>query len=325
MAPAPAAGGPNDGDPPTGELCGSVFWAFLNKRLLNLDPDNETFAGEIERSIVNIGLGALGRPGAGGQGPNGTGIRYFANMHKSKQNPSMHASCCEGQGSRLFGSLPQFVYTLRGPTDAATAAQVDVYTASALTFPYSGVGGTPVAGGVLVTDTTWPYGDAVTLTLRLPAAASTLTLALRMPAWLPRAVTVTVNGAPWPTPGTPGSYLHVSPPGGWPAGQSTLTFNLPAAWTPAPYTGFSQLRPYTRAAFLRGPVLMAFEGPWDAGSDSLVLPAGLDIDRPDDWLVPAGDGHPLHWAVAGGGGFSVKPYFEVDAAGERLSAFPCFH
>ena len=82
MAPPahPEAGAnPNDSDPPTGELCGSVFWTKLNQRFHRLFPENETFVGEMERSILNIGVAALGWPGSGGQGPNGTGIRYFAN------------------------------------------------------------------------------------------------------------------------------------------------------------------------------------------------------------------------------------------------------
>ena len=108
---APGTGGPNDGDPPTGELCGSVFWTKLNQRFHRLHPDNETFVLEMERSIYNVGLAAMGSDRSGGEGPNGTGIRYFANQHKHKQLPSMHASCCEGQGTRLFGSLPEYVFT----------------------------------------------------------------------------------------------------------------------------------------------------------------------------------------------------------------------
>ena len=60
--------GPNDNDPPTGELCGSVFWSFLNQRFHYLDPLNETYVAEIERSIINVGIAALGLPGSGGQG-----------------------------------------------------------------------------------------------------------------------------------------------------------------------------------------------------------------------------------------------------------------
>jgi hypothetical protein len=80
--PAPAAGaaGPNDGDPPTGELCGSVFWALFNQRFHRLFPEEEVYVAEIERSILNVGLAAQGQAGSGGQGPNGVGIRYFANQ-----------------------------------------------------------------------------------------------------------------------------------------------------------------------------------------------------------------------------------------------------
>ena len=62
--PSPPLGGPNDSDPPTGELCGNVFWAKLNQRLHHLEPDNEAYVAEIERSIINVGLAALGRPGS---------------------------------------------------------------------------------------------------------------------------------------------------------------------------------------------------------------------------------------------------------------------
>ncbi len=65
-APAPPGGAaganPNDRDPPTGELCGSVFWTKLNQRFHRLFPENETFVMEMERSILNIG--AFVRPGS---------------------------------------------------------------------------------------------------------------------------------------------------------------------------------------------------------------------------------------------------------------------
>lgn len=91
---------PPSTDPPTGELCGSVFWTLLNQRYHRLYPNNETFVGEMERSILNVGVAALGQVGSGGEGPGGRGIRYFANQHKVKQTPTMRATCCESQGSR---------------------------------------------------------------------------------------------------------------------------------------------------------------------------------------------------------------------------------
>lgn len=312
------AGGPNDSDPPTGELCGSVFWALFNQRFHRLFPDNETFVGEIERSVLNVGVAALGREGSGGQGPGGRGIRYFANQHKVKQLPAMHASCCEGQGTRLFGTLPSFLFTL-----APGRVNVDLYAESALTsFPLPSQCGGGV--GVLGVHTEWPYAPAVAINLTLPTAAAgacpSLQLGLRMPAWLPGPVAVTINGSPpspsaGPATGTPGTYLVLTPAAAPPAtpggGVYLVQFSLPMAHASTLYSGSSQLPPYKRYSFLYGPVLLSAEGPWDGASDSLVMPGGVDPTAPTKWMVPAGDGNALHFNVTGAPGVMFKPYWEV--------------
>eukprot|EP01051_Picozoa_sp_SAG22_P016064 SAG22_NODE_2198_length_2849_cov_1.186182_1_plen_390_part_00 len=96
--PAPAF--PEGPDHPTGELCGSAFFVQLNTKLHALFPENETFAAEIEKTILNVGMAAI--DGAhNGRTP--VGIRYFANMHKSKQLPGRVATCCENSGTHLLG------------------------------------------------------------------------------------------------------------------------------------------------------------------------------------------------------------------------------
>jgi len=323
MAPAPAGANPNDGDPPTGELCGSVFWTKLNQRFHRLWPDNETFVWEMERSILNVGVAALGWPGSGGQGPNGTGIRYFANLDFKKQYPSMHASCCEGQGTRLFGSLPEYIYTLRGAPGgggAAAALYVDLFADSAIAFQAAG------GEATLLQDTAWPYGTLVQLTLTLPAAQE-FDLALRVPAWVAAAsVGVVVDGAPWPARGAPGTYLHLNKT--WPAGASLVTFALPMGWQAVRYEGASQLPPFERWAYLYGPVLMAVQGGWNASLGAMVMPqpggAPLDPAAPGEWLLPAGGGNTLHFDVKGAPGWGAKPYYEVQGAEEVFSCFPHF-
>jgi hypothetical protein len=329
MASAPGASGPNDSDPPTGELCGSVFWTKFNQRFHRLYPDNETFVLEMERSIFNIGLAAQGRPGSGGEGPNGTGIRYFANYHKQKQYPSMHASCCEGQGTRLFGSLPEYIFTTTAaaatPGGVTTGVRVDLFADAAITFAAAG------GAGTLSQSTQWPYGTDVTLSLTLPAqaAAGPFDLAIRIPSWVAGpSVVVQVDGKAWPTPGVPGTYLHIPGPWSGAAATTNITFSLPMNLTAVPYTGHSQLPPYQRAAFLYGPILLAGEGPWNSTVDALVLPSGLDPTAPSSWLVPAGDGNLLHFNVSVGGnansGFFYKPYFEIQESGELFDVFALF-
>lgn len=311
--------GPNDGDPPTGELCGSVFWVFLNARLHRLRPDVSVYVDEMEAAALNIGVGALGLPGSGGQGPNGVGIRYFANMHKAKQFPSMHASCCEGQGTRLFGSLPEFVFSL-GPAQLV----VDLYAGSSISTIVPGVPGAPVVR--LDVDTAWPVADAVAMTLTLPpgGAAVELDLALRMPSWLTAAVRVTVDGEAWPAVGVPGSYLHVSR--AWAPGAHAVAFSLPAGFVVHPYAGASQLPPYARVGYSFGAVLLAAEGAWNATVDALVMPAGLDAADPGAWLAPRA-GADLTWDVVVNGqpsGIFFKPYYAVQDAAEQFDVYPCF-
>ena len=67
--------------PPTGELCGSVFWAKVNQRFHRLFPDQEKYVTEIERSIYNVGIAAQG---LSANGARAGGIRYFAVMHGTK-------------------------------------------------------------------------------------------------------------------------------------------------------------------------------------------------------------------------------------------------
>ena len=93
----------------------------------------------------------------------------------------------------------------------------------------------------------------------MPAAGTRLDVALRMPSWLAPGTTVavTVGGAAWPSVGAPGSYLHVSPPAGWAAGATVLSFSLPMPLVAYEYTGASTLPPFSRWGYMVGPVLLA--------------------------------------------------------------------
>ena len=42
----------------------------------------------------------------------GTRIRYFARLHGYKQPGYNIGTCCEGQGTRLFGQLPEYLFSL---------------------------------------------------------------------------------------------------------------------------------------------------------------------------------------------------------------------
>ena len=87
----------------TGEFCGSVFWAKLNQRFHQMHPADERYVAEIEKCIYNV---ALANQVAG------QGIRYHANLEGHKELPTERNTCCEGQGTRFLGSLPEYIYSL---------------------------------------------------------------------------------------------------------------------------------------------------------------------------------------------------------------------
>lgn len=221
----------------------------------------------------------------------------------------------------VFGSLPSFLYTLEeSPT--STTVRVDLYAQSSLTSiplpPTLGGGGVQAS---LSVDTQWPYGTSVAINLTLasgPLPSGSLLLGFRMPHWLPGPVSVSVGGGGVVGVGQPGTYFFPPTP---PTTSTLYTFTLPMAFTAAPYTGATQIQPYKRFSFLLGPVLLAMQGPWDAPSDSLVLPAGVDPTVPAQWLVPSGDGNALHFNVTGAPGYTMKPYWEVQEVGCGLSLY----
>lgn len=291
------------GNYPTGEMCGAVFWTKLNQRFHRLFPDNETFVGEIERELYNEALGH--------QGANGDGIRYFSNLNGVKENPAAIGTCCEGQGTRIYGSLNEHLYSL-----SPAGVYVDVYAPSTITLPF---------GGALLNVTTvteFPYGNGDVQVLVSASAAVTMDVALRMPTWVSSAsidIEVSTGGS---VSGVPGTYTHISQK--WNAGITTLSFNLPRVLTPHLYTGVTQIANHTRYAFTYGPILLAATGAWD--SDLNVLPlSGVNPSQPDTWLIPAGGNNTLHFNVSIGSGSGVVtflPHFEIQY--EQFSAYPAF-
>ena len=86
-----------------GELCGNSFWVFLSQRLQQLHPEDERYATEIEKSIYNVGI--ANQDGS-------KGLRYHAILEGKKEKATHENTCCEGQGTRLLGSLPEHIYSI---------------------------------------------------------------------------------------------------------------------------------------------------------------------------------------------------------------------
>jgi DUF1680 family protein len=234
-------------------------------------------------------------------------------MNGVKEDASHIGTCCEGQGTRLYGTYPEYLFS-----NSARGLYVDIYAPSAINFAF---GGSDIAVEVF---TDFPYGSSVLVQVASQPPAA-FELALRMPEWVDAAsVPVTVDGAPAPA-GAPGSYLKLSQTWGSPSAPTKVAFALPMKLRAHKYTGASQVAPYTRYAYTVGPILMAATSAarFNASLNALVVPA-VDGAAPADWMVPAGDGNPMHFSVDGVDDVLFQPAWEVNDIGAISSSYPAF-
>jgi len=274
----------------TGELCCAVFWVKLNQRYHLLYPDAEVFVGEIEKSIYNACI-----PNQWGS----TGIAYHARLQGTKMPPQIEATCCEAQGTRLYASLPEYLYSL-----APDGIYVDLYASSRITWCQDG------ADVMLACETRFPAQPEVTLRLSV-ANPPFFTARLRIPAWAAADVEVRLNDEPVAC-GKPGSYCRISRC--WQDGDE-VAFSLPMGFRTNRLRGADRIPGHERHAIEYGPILLAAVGPMNCQDCVRILQSP---DAPAAWLQPI-PGRPLHFAVAGQPDCEFLPYYEV-----RQQRFTCF-
>ena len=265
------------------ELCGNTFWAFLSQRFHMLDPENEKYMAEIEKSIYNVGLANL----AGGEG-----FRYHALLTHRKEEPTHKNTCCEGQGTRLIGSLPEHIYSL-----AKDGVYINLFEPSTLAW---NEGGESLR---LKMTTRFPFDSEVQIAVSTPRATPAK-IRVRVPCWAAREMAVSVNGQTAAT-GRPGSYVTVDR--AWAEGDR-ITFTLPAVLTAERYVGADQIPNHDRYAVSFGPILLAAIG---APEIRLRLSG---VREPEDLVkhLQPKSGQPLHFVVAGNPGVEFMPYWQVD-------------
>jgi DUF1680 family protein len=292
----------------SGEECCAVFWIKLNQRLHLLFPEQEVYVSEIEKSIYNAGIGnQLG----------GSMISYSTVLEGKKEAPQCppYGTCCEGQGTRLYGSLPEYLYSL-----SPRGIYVDLYAPSEISWKQ---GNTELK---LTTTTAFPEAGDVTLKVDTPQRAA-FTLSLRIPSWAAKAVEISLNGKPV-SAGIPGSYCHLERE--WKPGDQ-VSFSLPMGFRMSRYEGYDQIAGYSRYYLEYGPLLMALVGKSNLEASIRIL---NDPTQPSAWLKPVA-GKALHYQISTDKGywalredeawaekfFEYMPYFEVPQ-GQEFTAFP---
>lgn len=278
-----------------GELCGSVFWIKLNQRCHRLYPNVEDFVNEIEKSIYNVCLANQ---------TDSSGIKYHANLHGKKGPSWAVVTCCEGQGTRLYGALPEFIYSI-----ARDGIYVDLYAPSTIAWSHAGVDVT------LEMLTAFPTDNSVRLIVSTPAPVS-FALHVRMPSWSAFEVDIRVNERLTAT-GLPGSYCSIERE--WAEGDA-VTFELPMTFRVTRYVGAEQIEGRRRYAIEYGPILLAVAGEMDFTAPDVDDCIRIDHnpDEPASWLLSV-EGSPMHFAVRGKPGYVYMPYYEI-----RDETFTCF-
>ena len=277
----------------TGELCGSVFWTFLNQRFHLLNPEEEKYTAEIEKSIYN---NLIANQVAD------KGIRYHSVLvdHKDLNNsqPFSMSTCCEGQGTRMIGALPEFIYSM-----ADDGIYVDLFAPSAIKHL------TRAGAIALKMVTQFPYDNKVQLTVNTTEPVVSK-IRIRIPSWASKKMAILINGKETVN-GSPGTYVTLNRR--WKDGD-VISFTLPMDFRMTKYVG--EEKAYQgHYALEYGPVLMAFVKIGENKNSSMqVSPEKLIRSLK---TVP---GKPLHYFIAGTKNFEVMPYFEVQD--EPFTCYP---
>lgn len=274
-----------------GELCGNSFWVFLSQRFQLLHPDDERFVTEIEKSIYNVAIADQ---------DGGTGIRYHTVLEGKKEESTHINSCCEGQGTRLLGSLPEHIYSI-----APDGVYVNLYEPSTIRWS---IDGHPME---LTIKTRFPFATEVQGTVKVPTPTQAK-LRIRIPSWAVKDMEISVNGKTIGS-GKPGTYMVLKRQ--W-SNEDTIEFTLPAEVRIKRYNGEDQVAGKTRYSFEYGPVLLAAVG---SAQVDFALDRG---DRPEDLparLQPMA-GAPLHFTVPGNPGQKLVPYWQIST--EEFTCYP---
>lgn len=212
------------------ENCGHVFWVELNARLLELFPNEEKYAAQIEETIYNMIIAS--------QAENGY-LRYHQLYNGKKWTPSAFNTCCENMATGLIASLPQYIWSV-----AEDGIYVNMYASSSIKAEIGG------KTADITMESDFPYSNNVRITVNKASGA----LYVRTPAWNDGKVEIFVNGSSVVSDN--GKYVKLD---GLNDGD-VITFELAPKAELHLYEGETTVEGKDRYALTYGPILMAAEG-----------------------------------------------------------------
>ncbi|MDR1949028.1 MAG: glycoside hydrolase family 127 protein [Spirochaetaceae bacterium] len=267
-----------------GETCGSVFWIWINHRLMQLYPGEEKYAGEIEEAVVNIMLACRTEKGH---------TRYHNRLQGTKEKGLNQNTCCEVSSTNLISSLPEYIYM----TDER-GVYINLFFGSELDRD----------GFRLRMETDFPAGGAVKIHI---LGGGEYDLRIRVPAWVPGELPFLVNGE---AAAKAGGGRRANLRRSWKEGDA-VSFTLPFTLRAAEYTGFDQSEDNKRRyALYCGPVLLALTGDF---SETEIPRLMFSPEKLETNLKPLGD---LRFGVKDNSACRFIPYYAVQD--EVFTCFP---
>lgn len=272
------------------ELCCSSFWLHLHQRMHRLFPDVEPHVFEIEQSLYNVAIANQNES---------VDIRYCAYLDEQKSLPVRPNHCCAGVGTRIFGSLPEYLFSLTPDT-----LSVDLFGDCELSWETK-------RGLVKVTETTnFPYDGKVSLKFGMKNSQY-LTVRVRVPCWNEYRLSIKLNGKEYIS-GIPGTFAVI-------AREFTdgdeIRFELAYPVKAHLYHGIENVEGFERYSYTCGPILMAVVSErnhkW-----GVVLPG-----KGEELAGKLIETSPLHFDIAGTDKKLVL-YFELIE--EKFTCFPMF-
>ncbi len=279
----------------TAETCNVYNMLKLTRKLFALQPDVK-YAEFHEQALFNHILGSMD-PNDGAtcyMVPVGRGVRReYADMNRS-------FTCCVGTGMESHALHGLGLYY-----EAGSRLWVNLYAPSTAQWDS--------AGATLEMDSSFPEGEAATLTLDVKAPKE-LTLSLRRPSWAGDGFAIRINGQAIAVASKPGSYVDVTRT--WKAGD-TVALTLPKMLR------LDRLRDNPkRAAVVWGPLVLAgdlgpqprrdADGDGDGPQTATVESPVLVTDRAvSEWLRPVA-GQPGYFRTTGlGVDVTLAPFYRT--------------
>lgn len=253
--------------------CGSYAATKLARYLMRFDakPSDTRYGDHLERVLYNAILAS--------KLPDSDGDYFYYSTYSPAAQKVYYPKkwpCCSGTLIQTVADYPLNLYFHAAESgDANGGLFVNQYIPSRLNFTHSG---TSVE---VVQETLYPVDDAITLLLQ-PTHPVTMTVYLRIPAWLTRSATVRINGRMAGVSCAPGSFAAVRRT--WRPGDR-IELVLPQDFRTE---AIDDMHPET-IALMRGPIQYVALNPQHdlAGApddDRLRLPSGLKQIAPQAFV-----------------------------------------